>query len=177
VSSAASMHLDDHDLKQLDCPMVGWSNTFPWRRTSFASGSRPRRRRPPTVSDAEKRTPCLSNRVLDDLERVVRDAVPRRSRVNFVRYGGDFIITGKSKRLFEGQVKPAVEAFLAERGLIFSEEKTSNWRGCGLLRPTSARQGEALAFRPHLSGVQGINWLHEAQPQGRPTGGGPYHYP
>jgi RNA-directed DNA polymerase len=62
---------------------------------------------------------------LDGLERVVRVAVPRRSRVNFVRYSDDFIITGKSKCLLEKQVQPAVEAFLAERGLTLSEEKTS----------------------------------------------------
>lgn len=36
-------------------------------------------------------SPCLSNRTLDGLERVVREAVPRRSRVNFVRYADDFI--------------------------------------------------------------------------------------
>lgn len=68
---------------------------------------------------------CLANMTLDGLERVVRAAVPCRSRVNFVRYADDFIITGKSKCLLEKQVQPAVEAFLAERGLTLSEEKTS----------------------------------------------------
>ena len=36
----------------------------------------------------------------------------------------DFIITGKSKRLLVKKVKPAVEKFLAKRGLALSEEKT-----------------------------------------------------
>ena len=36
----------------------------------------------------------------------------------------DFIITGKSKRLLEKNVKPAIERFLAERGLALSQEKT-----------------------------------------------------
>ena len=35
-----------------------------------------------------------------------------------------FIITGNSKELLENEVKPYVEAFLAERGLELSKEKT-----------------------------------------------------
>ena len=62
---------------------------------------------------------------LDGLERAVRNAVPRRSRVNFVRYADDFIVTGKSKHLLEENVRPAVEEFLAERGLTLSAEKTA----------------------------------------------------
>jgi RNA-directed DNA polymerase len=41
-----------------------------------------------------------------------------------VRYADDFIITGTSKELLEREVKPCVEAFLAERGLELSQEKT-----------------------------------------------------
>jgi len=44
-------------------------------------------------------SPILANMTLDGLERAIHDAVPRRSRVNFVRYADDFIVTGKSKRL------------------------------------------------------------------------------
>ena len=69
-------------------------------------------------------SPTLSNMTLDGLEEVVRRAVPRRNRVNFIRYADDFVVTGKSKRLLERKVKPAVEKFLDERGLILSEEKT-----------------------------------------------------
>jgi RNA-directed DNA polymerase len=68
-------------------------------------------------------SPTLSNMTLDGLEQVVSSAVPRRSRVNFVRYADDFIVTGKSKTLLETKVKPAIEAFLAERGLELSKEK------------------------------------------------------
>ena len=42
-------------------------------------------------------SPTLANMTLDGLEEAVRRAVPRRSRVNFIRYADDFIITGKSK--------------------------------------------------------------------------------
>ena len=50
-------------------------------------------------------SPTLSNMVLDGLEQVVRSAVPRRNRINFVRYADDFIVTGKSKTIAgdEGQ--------------------------------------------------------------------------
>jgi len=70
-------------------------------------------------------SPTLSNMALDGLEDVVRRAVPRRNRVNFIRYADDFIITGKSKYLLENKVKPAVEKFLVKRGLTLSEEKTT----------------------------------------------------
>ena len=54
--------------------------------------------------------------VLDGLEEAVRSAVPRRRRINFVRYADDFIITGKSKKILKEVIQPVVEAFLAVRG-------------------------------------------------------------
>ena len=69
-------------------------------------------------------SPTLSNMTLDGLEKVVYSAVPRRNRVNFIRYADDFIITGKSKFLLEKKVRPAVEKFLEKRGLTLSKEKT-----------------------------------------------------
>ncbi len=44
--------------------------------------------------------------------------------MNFVRYADDFIITGASKDLLENEVRPLVQAFLQERGLRLSDEKT-----------------------------------------------------
>ena len=44
--------------------------------------------------------------------------------MNFIRYADDFVITGKSKELLEGEVKPLVEQFLQERGLELSPTKT-----------------------------------------------------
>jgi RNA-directed DNA polymerase len=44
--------------------------------------------------------------------------------INLVRYADDFIITGRTKELLEDEVKPFVERFLAERGLVLSAEKT-----------------------------------------------------
>ena len=44
--------------------------------------------------------------------------------VNLIRYADDFIITGRTKELLEGEIKPLVEQFLQERGLELSPAKT-----------------------------------------------------
>jgi len=101
-------------------------------------------------------SPTISNMTLDGLEEVVRSAAPRRSRVNFVRYADDFIITGKSKRLLENQVKPTVEGFLAERGLTLSEEKTVITyikEGFTFLGQTFQKHGRVLHITPAKEGV------------------------
>lgn len=78
-------------------------------------------------------SPLLMNMTLDGLERVLREQFPTRRheegkikfyKVNFVRYADDFIITGESPELLKNEVLPIVRAFLAERGLQLSEEKT-----------------------------------------------------
>ena len=104
-------------------------------------------------------SPTLANMTLDGMEEVVRSAVPHRSRVNFVRYADDFIITGKSKRLLEENVKPAVEAFLAERGLTLSEEKTVVTfikDGFTFLGQTFRKHGRRLHITPSTEGVQAL---------------------
>jgi len=101
-------------------------------------------------------SPTLSNMTLDGLERTVRKAVPRRSRVNFVRYADDFIITGKSKNLLEENVKPAVEAFLEDRGLTLSPEKTLITHitsGFTFLGQTFRKAGNVLHITPSKEGV------------------------
>ena len=79
-------------------------------------------------------SPALANFALDGLERVLREKYPAATRlksvgnqrpsVHFIRYADDFVITGKSKELLEGEVKPLVEQFLQERGLELSPTKT-----------------------------------------------------
>ena len=101
-------------------------------------------------------SPTLSNMTLDGLEAAVGKAVPRRSRVNFIRYADDFIITGKSKRLLEKQVQPAVTAFLEERGLSLSEQKTSITHikhGFTFLGQTFRKRGNVLHITPAKEGV------------------------
>lgn len=74
-------------------------------------------------------SPVLANLTLDGLERLLNQRFPKPKRgvnakVNFVRFADDFIISGASKEVLEGEVKPLVEAFLKERGLELSPEKT-----------------------------------------------------
>lgn len=73
-------------------------------------------------------SPVAANMTLDGLEALLAEkfpqAVQRGLKMNMVRYADDFIITGHSKDWLEQEVKPAVVAFLAERGLVLSPEKT-----------------------------------------------------
>lgn len=71
-------------------------------------------------------SPTLANMCLDGLEALLRKHFGKRNhnKVNLVRYADDFIITGRSKEQLEQTVKPLVEAFMAERGLRLSPEKT-----------------------------------------------------
>jgi len=101
-------------------------------------------------------SPTLANMTLDGLEEVIKSAVPWRSRVNFVRYADDFVVTGKSKRLLERNVKPAVEKFLAERGLTLSEEKTVITyikNGFDFLGQSFRKHGRVLHISPSVEGV------------------------
>lgn len=78
-------------------------------------------------------SPVLANMVLDGLESLLAEKFPKRKgvykdydapKVNLIRYADDFVITGRSKELLENEAKPVVEAFLKERGLELSPEKT-----------------------------------------------------
>ena len=72
-------------------------------------------------------SPVLMNMTLDGLERILKERFPtskRKYMMNFVRYADDFIITGVSPDFLRNEVMPVVKAFLAERGLQLSEEKT-----------------------------------------------------
>ncbi len=75
-------------------------------------------------------SPVLANMTLDGLERRLRERFPKTTvkgiaaKVNFVRYADDFIVTAASKEVLEHEVKPLVEAFMKERGLELSSEKT-----------------------------------------------------
>jgi len=76
-----------------------------------------------------------ANMTLDGLEKLIQDKYHRNSKgkienhyraktkVNFVRYADDFIITANTKEI-AGEVKNLVSQFLKTRGLTLSEEKT-----------------------------------------------------
>jgi RNA-directed DNA polymerase len=69
-------------------------------------------------------SPCLANLALDGMERLLKDSLPRRDKVNFIRYADDFVVTATSKEVLEAKVKPLIVGFLSERGLMLSEKKT-----------------------------------------------------
>lgn len=73
-------------------------------------------------------SPVLSNMTLDGLQTRLAEKFPnarwRGLKMNMVRYADDFIITGHSKEWLDTEVRPVVEEFLVERGLVLSPEKT-----------------------------------------------------
>jgi RNA-directed DNA polymerase len=83
----------------------------------------------PTISGTPQGgiiSPALMNMTLDGLQIKLAKQFPTTSGkyVNLTRFADDFIITGRSKEILENEVKPLVEAFLKERGLMLSESKT-----------------------------------------------------
>lgn len=75
-------------------------------------------------------SPVLANLVLDGIEALIERTIPSTTRkgkaakINFIRYADDFIVTGASREVLADEIKPALERFLAERGLQLSAEKT-----------------------------------------------------
>jgi len=74
-------------------------------------------------------SPTMANMVLDGLQDAIDTACgirkigrktvtrfPNSYRIHLVRYADDFIVTSTDKSILETKVKPAIEAFLAERG-------------------------------------------------------------
>jgi len=69
-------------------------------------------------------SPTIANMVLDGLEKVIQEiARVRRTRLNFIRYADDFIVTGRSSYTLS-IVKDFIKLFLRQRGVQLSEEKT-----------------------------------------------------
>lgn len=58
------------------------------------------------------------------MEAAVKSATSSSDKINVCVYADDFIITGATKEVLEKKVQPVVEAFLSERGLTLSKEKT-----------------------------------------------------
>lgn len=106
-------------------------------------------------------SPVLANLALDGLESCVRSAVPSRqpgtdirSKVHLIRYADDLIATARTREMLEDHIIPAITAFLQERGLRLSEEKSKvvniadgfeflgahlrKYKGKLLMKPTTA---------------------------------------
>ncbi len=80
-------------------------------------------------------SPTLANMTLDGMEAAIDKAFGIKIRsdgfrknnpnkIHLVRYADDFIITATNKEILENKVKPLIEKFLEQRGLLLSPEKT-----------------------------------------------------
>lgn len=77
-------------------------------------------------------SPTLANMALNGLEGGLIEHLGARFgrskikglKVNVIRYADDFVVTGSSRGLLESEIRPWIEAFLAQRGLRLSLEKT-----------------------------------------------------
>ena len=104
-------------------------------------------------------SPVLANLVLDGLERVAHDSVPKKSCVNVVRYADDFIITARNEELLTTKILPAVTAFLAERGLRLSPEKskiTNMETGFDFLGANIRKYDGKLLMQPSQKSVKAV---------------------
>jgi len=69
-------------------------------------------------------SPALTNFALNGMESLFKD-FPLKYKVHIIVYADDFVVTASSKEILQELVKPRIEAFLKERGLELSREKTS----------------------------------------------------
>jgi RNA-directed DNA polymerase len=69
-------------------------------------------------------SPCILVLALSGLEETVKSVTSLKDKVNVISYADDFVITGASREVLETKVTPAVVAFLKERGLELSPQKT-----------------------------------------------------
>ena len=106
-------------------------------------------------------SPVLANMALDGLQRALEERFPRKKggtphQVHLVRYADDFLVTGDSQEILESEVRPIVEAFLAERGLRLSAEKTVVRHvdaGFDFLGTTVRKYRGKMLIKPSKNGV------------------------
>jgi len=105
-------------------------------------------------------SPLLANLTLDGMEQAIRCRIkPRRDQVNFIRYADDFLVTARTKETLEQIVKPAVVAFLAERGLELSEQKTTLTHinaGFNFLGQNVRKYKNKLVIKPAKDGLKAL---------------------
>ena len=69
-------------------------------------------------------SPSLCNMALDGLQAQIKSVAKRHHKVNFIRYADDFVVTCDDKDFITSHILPVIKSFLAQRGLMLSEEKT-----------------------------------------------------
>jgi RNA-directed DNA polymerase len=104
-------------------------------------------------------SPLLANWTLDGLEATVKGLFGYRPKVHVIRYADDFVVVAETKEILEQRVKPAIERFLAERGLRLSEEKTLITHikdGFNFLGKTLRKFGPQLIVQPSKAAVKSV---------------------
>ncbi len=102
-------------------------------------------------------SPLLANLTLDGMEQTVKAVTRAGDKVNLVRYADDFAVTGATRELLEQKVQPALTAFLHQRGLELSEQKTvitPIQTGFNFLGHTLRKYGDKLLITPAKSKIQ-----------------------
>ena len=61
---------------------------------------------------------------LKGFEETIKNVASQKDKVHVIAYADDFVITGATKAVLENKIMPVVVAFLKERGLELSTEKT-----------------------------------------------------
>jgi RNA-directed DNA polymerase len=104
-------------------------------------------------------SPTLANMTLDGLEVAIKEAAPKGSKVNVIRYADDFVVTAGSKEILQELVMPAIRDFLQERGLNLSREKTKITRiedGFNFLGQHLRKYEDKLIIIPSKSSVRSM---------------------
>jgi len=104
-------------------------------------------------------SPLLANWTLDGMEAMVKGMFGYRPKVHVIRYADDFVVVAETKEILEQTVKPAIQKFMAERGLRLSEEKTviTHIRdGFDFLGKTLRKFGTQLIVQPSKVAAKSI---------------------
>jgi RNA-directed DNA polymerase len=102
-------------------------------------------------------SPCLLVNVLSGLEAAIKAVTKPQDKINVCIYADDFIITGASQEILEHKVKPAVQSFLAKRGLTLSETKTKVThihKGFDFLGFNIRKYNEKLLIKPSKASIK-----------------------
>lgn len=115
-------------------------------------------------------SPTLANMTLDDMEDYIDHALQIKRlgkhgrhlnphQIHLVRYADDFIVTANNKEVLADEVKPLIEAFLSERGLSLSVEKTHLThidQGFDFLGQTIRKFNGKLLIKPSKKSIKAL---------------------
>lgn len=112
-------------------------------------------------------SPALANWTLNGLESQLIKHLEakwgvtkaKKLKVGVIRYADDFVVTGASQELLETEIKPWIEAFLAERGLRLSTAKTRTVhidQGFDFLGWNFRKYSGKLLIKPNKKSVQAL---------------------